>query len=563
MDFRTHKKQIMLRKYLLIIVIFSLFENIQIFSQSFIEAGLEKNLTSFKTNSNSKFSIIISNKSQDNLILLDSMVLANPHSGLNVAFDMKNIALNPKEAYTQEININSKHNLMYDLNFYIYYSIPKLKQSFAENYSVYLDFLYNDLYDEFTHNKIDLQLKNSLKNYVANHKSYTYKDARTYMFGSFDNIDGWVECVYTGQKIQTDGIPDVNTTHFNNEHTWPQSKGAENEPEKSDIFHMYPTYEPANSKRGDTQFGNVVSNIQWEMGGSKLGNDENGNLRFEPRNVHKGNVARSLFYFAIRYNNPYNWLNPQEKVLREWMKVDTVDKREMKRNDDIAGIQGKRNPFIDHPEFLERIYSISFDSTFPQIPSYNFTSKKIYISSFFLASNLTYNYFLTNKGNTSLTISGYKIINPDNNGIITSVKDFSNSVLLPDSSLKIELTFFENSGSNTQNSILEIDLSDGSKLEVFFDEVYYNSINEKSEPNISVYPNPVSDELTIKGLNPFFAENLYYQIFDISGNMEKEGNLASLLNQSNVDVKNLPCGFHFIQIFIYNSSYLVPFEIIR
>jgi endonuclease I len=97
----------------------------------------------------------------------------------------------------------------------------------------------------------------------------------------------------------------------------------------------------------------------WEGGGSALGRDGAGSTVFEPRNAHKGDCARAMFYFAIRYESileQYRYIfDPQEYVLRAWNRQDLPDEKEVRRNDSIEQIQLKRNPFIDCPEVVDRI----------------------------------------------------------------------------------------------------------------------------------------------------------------------------------------------------------------
>lgn len=193
-------------------------------------------------------------------------------------------------------------------------------------------------------------LKDKLNQLISNHTALGYDLARTKMFSEIDNKDGWVECVYTGFKLQTSGIPNSNI--MNTEHTWPQSMGADSEPARSDLFHLFPTKSEANSKRGNYPFGTVV-NVIWSEGGSKLGTNSKGKTVFEPRDVHKGNVARAMFYFSVRYKLPID--SDQESELRKWHKIDPVDTEEINRCNAITSYQKNRNPFVDWPPFVDSI----------------------------------------------------------------------------------------------------------------------------------------------------------------------------------------------------------------
>jgi len=91
---------------------------------------------------------------------------------------------------------------------------------------------------------------------------------------------------------------------------------------------------------------------------------------FEPPNGVKGDVARILLYMSTRYeagdkvdlelndkvNNGTAPYHGKLSVLLQWHKQDPVDEYEKRRNERIYEIQGNRNPFIDHPEFVEKIW---------------------------------------------------------------------------------------------------------------------------------------------------------------------------------------------------------------
>ncbi|MBV6514107.1 MAG: hypothetical protein FMNOHCHN_03697 [Ignavibacteriaceae bacterium] len=227
-------------------------------------------------------------------------------------------------------------------------------------------------YDAATFDKWDNALKTALNGLVINHTSLGYNTGRDRMYENIDKQPGdTIECVYTGIKIQAATRTIAQNQGFDTEHTWPQGTFSQAEPMRSDIFHLYPTNSSANNTRGNYPFGKVVSGINWQVGGSKRGLDYRNVIVFEPRDVHKGDAARAMFYFITRYQNYQNYMDTvQENVLKEWSKFDTVSATEAARNTKIASYQGKRNPLIDHPEFIDRIASfVNTSLTTPQKPA--------------------------------------------------------------------------------------------------------------------------------------------------------------------------------------------------
>jgi endonuclease I len=206
-------------------------------------------------------------------------------------------------------------------------------------------------------------LRNTLHGLLANHAILSYTEARQEMFGNLDDRGGDVTCVYTGRVVHAGGaIPD--STVMNTEHSWAQSwftTADASQGAKSDLHHLFPTDSHANSVRGNYPFGHPASSITevydpthpGVLTGSRLGTDAGGRRVFEPRNEHKGNLARALFYFAVRYAEPIEpW---QEDVLRCWNALDPPDAAEVARTNGVELLEGTRNPFVDHPEYVERI----------------------------------------------------------------------------------------------------------------------------------------------------------------------------------------------------------------
>jgi hypothetical protein len=150
----------------------------------------------------------------------------------------------------------------------------------------------------------------------------------------------------------------------NCEHTWPQSRFNGNEdPEAqvSDLHHLFPTDNKMNGSRANFEFANVDKKSAPEL--KCAGNYQGAalvpagmqvpaaNISYEVPDAQKGNTARALFYFAVRYRTTMSDL--EERYMREWNKLDPVDDAERSVNDQIQEFQGSRNPFVDFPELVD------------------------------------------------------------------------------------------------------------------------------------------------------------------------------------------------------------------
>jgi hypothetical protein len=182
-----------------------------------------------------------------------------------------------------------------------------------------------------------------------------YSAETTWMFTVLDKrADGTVECVYTGRSTPV-GAEKPDPTNMNTEHSWPQSLGAEDPPAECDLHHLYPTDADANNSRGNLPYGEVETVEKWwdETGESALGTTAAGETAFEPRDVHKGNVARSMLYFAMRYGYA---IDPSELALyQDWNHQDPVDAAEITRTLAIRDRQGVANPYVVCPDLADRL----------------------------------------------------------------------------------------------------------------------------------------------------------------------------------------------------------------
>ncbi len=182
-----------------------------------------------------------------------------------------------------------------------------------------------------------------------NYNSHGYKKAKKIIYTKLDNSYGEVCCVYGNKCLRTNKVP--RHTIMNVEHTWPQSKGAKGIA-ASDLHHLFPTASKLNSKRSSFPFCDV-DKVKWEGELSKFGKDDRGVSCFEPPQEHKGNVARALFYFSIRYR--YKIEKNEEETLRRWHEEDPVDFKEIERNQKVFNYQRNSNIFIEYPEIVDRV----------------------------------------------------------------------------------------------------------------------------------------------------------------------------------------------------------------
>ncbi len=213
--------------------------------------------------------------------------------------------------------------------------------------------------------------------YDSYHNSLGYSDARKQMYSYIDKKnDGNVYCVYTGFNQPGDYVSFLDP--INCEHTVPQSWFSQGEPMRSDIHHLYPTHEDVNSARSNFPFDDITDNQTdaWYIVNSSntglmvLNNIPSSNIdayselktstKFEPREDHKGNAARAIFYFYTMYPNAAGYITniADLSLLYEWHLNDPVDDWETQRNNRTEDRQGNRNPYIDYPNIVCKAWDI-------------------------------------------------------------------------------------------------------------------------------------------------------------------------------------------------------------
>lgn len=195
---------------------------------------------------------------------------------------------------------------------------------------------------------------------------------------------------------------------YNKEHLIPQSYfGGAVMPMYSDAHHVVPSDGKVNGWRDNLPFGPVAGTTSSpcnggatntpcnSQNGSKKGTNANAGYSagfvgtvFEPIDEFKGDVARSFFYFATRYETQMDafftaasnststpeviamfdgsenkvFSNTFLNILITWHLNDPVSQKEIDFNNAIYEFQGNRNPFIDNPGYVCQIWTVQCTS---------------------------------------------------------------------------------------------------------------------------------------------------------------------------------------------------------
>ena len=144
--------------------------------------------------------------------------------------------------------------------------------------------------------------------------------------------------------------------YYNAEHSVPQWMFDGDRVPKGDMHHLFTCERDTNSRRGCRPYADVEhkpENRNYQGWAPKEIN------AFEP-DAGKGAVARAALYFLVRYpgkiGNQEGEYTPKDlETLLRWHRENPVSLYELHRNQAISEVQGNRNPFIDHPEWAEKV----------------------------------------------------------------------------------------------------------------------------------------------------------------------------------------------------------------
>ena len=175
---------------------------------------------------------------------------------------------------------------------------------------------------------------------------------------------------------------------YNREHIVPQSFFGSKSPMVSDVHFIRPTDGKVNGMRSNYPFAMVANPAFTSKNGTKVGPSSSpgySGSSAEPINEFKGDVARMVLYFITRYESKLSTFSTgnmlggssfpglqgwELDVLLSWSAQDPVSPTEIDRNNAAYTYQKNRNPFIDHPEWVNAIWGTQvIDTEVPSTPA--------------------------------------------------------------------------------------------------------------------------------------------------------------------------------------------------
>jgi endonuclease I len=217
--------------------------------------------------------------------------------------------------------------------------------------------------------KTGAALKSALHTIISSQTKLTYDqvwDALKVTDQDPSNSSNVIE-IYSGRSISK-SLNGGDADDWNREHVWAKSHGdfGTATGPGTDIHHLRPEDVTVNSARGNLDFDNGGTSVA-QCSGCTADSDS-----FAPRAAVRGDVARMIFYMAVRYEGDDGFANLELNnsvgngtapyigklsVLKAWAAADPPDAFEKNRNEVIySQFQHNRNPFIDHPEWVASIW---------------------------------------------------------------------------------------------------------------------------------------------------------------------------------------------------------------
>ena len=343
---------------------------------------------------------------------------------------------------------------------------------------------------------------------------------------------------------------------YNREHIVPQSFFNQQSPMRGDIHFVRPTDGKVNGMRSNYPFGAVNSPSFTSKNGTKVGPSSSpgyGGTVAEPIDEFKGDIARMVFYFVTRYESrlssfstgnmlggsPYPGLQAWEKdVLLAWSIQDPVSPTEIERNNASHVFQKNRNPFIDHPEWVQLIWgSQTVDTQAPSAPT-----NLAVLSTSTASANLSWTASTDNVGVSYYRIFVNGVFHSNSNATTATVSGLAQGTTYTFYVIAVDAANNASPQSNTATGTTLTDTqAPTAPLNLSVTSVGTNNIAVQwtaATDNVGVtsYDIYVNGELmgstsststNIANLNPLTAYSIYIVAKDAAGNVSPQSNTVT------------------------------------
>jgi len=199
-------------------------------------------------------------------------------------------------------------------------------------------------------NSSDDTLKARLNNIIKGHTEYPYTSSLTDVWDILKQTDkdtlnpANVILIYSNRSVNA--AQEYNSGNgWTREHVWAKSRGnfGTSNGAGTDVHHLRPCDNGVNSTRNNRNFDECITCIDVIDNGFNTGSKRDANLwTFEPPDNVKGDVARMVFYMAVRYEGEGSELDLELtdtlqsqssmasrhavlSTLLEWNRIDPVD----------------------------------------------------------------------------------------------------------------------------------------------------------------------------------------------------------------------------------------------
>ena len=393
--------------------------------------------------------------------------------------------------------------------------------------------------------------------YLTSDRDYYYENDGTVLDMYSENPTGTDPYTYsTSSSTDKCGNYSVEGDCYNREHIIPQSVFNESSPMRNDAHFITPTDGKVNGLRSAFPHGTVASASKTTLNGSKLGSSGvsgySGTV-FEPIDEFKGDIARMYFYFATRYENTVSGYSydmfdgSSDKVfttaflnmLLTWHAQDPVSPREIARNNAIYARQNNRNPYIDHPEYVQLVWNPTPDTQAPTAATnlavtgttsstvslswtagtdnIAVTSYDIYMNGVLKTSVSSSNLAATITGLSASTAYSFYVVAKDaavNSSPASTTVNGTTTIVIPDMEIPTTPTNIAVTGSSSSTVSLSWTASTDN-IGVTSYDIYVNSTFKTTVSGTTAIVN---------GLTPVTTYSFYVVAKDASGNSSNQSN---------------------------------------